>query len=63
MADEGKPTDNNEVPAQTFMHRMSICGTCEHMKRGITSSRCKLCGCVLALKTRKKSEKCPIHKW
>ena len=41
--------------------RLEICNACEHLTR--YSRQCKKCGCVVALKTKLKSEKCPIDKW
>ena len=59
-ADEGEDV---KVSAMEFMSRMNICGGCPHLKKGIKISRCQLCGCILALKARMKSEHCPINKW
>jgi len=39
--------------------RMEICKECEHF----TGSRCRKCGCYLAMKTKIKSAQCPIKKW
>jgi len=55
--------EGGEVNAVEFMHRMSICGSCEHMNRGLKISRCNLCGCILAAKARRKNEHCPVKKW
>nr|WP_246846765.1 hypothetical protein [Leptospira barantonii] len=30
---------------------------------GFLSERCSLCGCFVRLKTKLKSESCPISKW
>jgi len=40
--------------------RMQICRPCEFYSRW---GRCVRCGCVLAVKTRVPSMKCPIGKW
>ena len=39
--------------------RMKICKKCEYYSRG----RCVSCGCILSLKTKMDTEKCPIDKW
>ena len=39
--------------------RTNICKECENKENVI----CKLCGCILAAKTRVLEEKCPIDKW
>jgi hypothetical protein len=56
-------TDTSEVASFDFFNRMSICGSCEHMRKTITISKCDLCGCLLALKARQKGASCPIGKW
>lgn len=40
--------------------RMQICKPCQFYSRW---GRCSRCGCVLAVKTRVPSMKCPIGKW
>ena len=46
--------------------RLAICKECEHSKdlysRGWINY-CDICGCMLKMKTRLKSSKCPIGKW
>jgi len=59
----GDDTTSPEVASFDFFKRMSICGSCEHMRKTITLSKCDLCGCLLALKAKKKTESCPIGKW
>lgn len=41
--------------------RLSICDTCEYLKR--ESLRCAACGCHLTVKSKWKSSKCPLSKW
>jgi len=44
--------------------RMKICHSCEYLKRGfIKPSECEVCGCIIRLKVRIPSEKCPMDKW
>ncbi len=41
--------------------RLSICQSCEFFDS--LQTRCKKCGCFMALKTYLKAERCPIGKW
>jgi hypothetical protein len=41
--------------------RLDICQTCEFFDS--LHTRCKKCGCFMALKTHLKAERCPIGKW
>lgn len=41
--------------------RLRICKGCEFFDQSY--SRCKKCGCLMAIKTYLKAEKCPIGKW
>lgn len=50
---------NDKKTTQIKDDRLKICGPCEFAKAGF----CKKCGCILAAKTRVKTEKCPIGKW
>jgi hypothetical protein len=50
---------NDKKTIQLRDDRLKICGTCEFAKAGF----CKKCGCILAAKTRVKTEKCPENKW
>jgi len=43
----------------TAHQRLQICEDCEHQKEGI----CLVCGCLLSMKTKMDTEKCPIDKW
>ena len=52
-----------EVQGLDYFARMNICGTCEHFTRTLKFSKCNLCGCLLALKAKKKGESCPLGKW
>ena len=61
MSDDKK--ESEKVDTKLYFQRMSICGGCEHLKKGIAISRCNLCGCVLGMKARMKREKCPLGKW
>jgi hypothetical protein len=61
MADDKEKS--SKVDTTLYFQRMSICGDCEHLKKGIAISRCNLCGCILGAKARMKSEKCPLGKW
>ena len=50
---------NDKKTMQLKDDRMKICRPCAHYKAGF----CKLCGCMLVMKTRVKQEKCPANKW
>ncbi|TGM04885.1 hypothetical protein EHQ76_07295 [Leptospira barantonii] len=43
--------------------RLSACLSCSLILFGFLSERCSLCGCFVRLKTKLKSESCPISKW
>ena len=45
-------------------HRLEICRKCEHLtKRPFNIERCKVCQCILKIKTLFKSQHCPLQKW
>lgn len=57
-----------------IQHRRDICRECPHATRnqsrlnrptkGLTNlSRCSLCNCFIAAKTKLRSEQCPAGKW
>jgi rubrerythrin len=39
--------------------RMNVCRECDKF----TGYRCRVCGCVMAAKTRIPSAKCPLGRW
>ena len=39
--------------------RLEICGKCPMLSNG----QCTLCNCIVALKTSRKYEVCPLNKW
>lgn len=43
--------------------RLAICKDCEWYETNNNSPKCKYCGCLLELKTKMETEKCPIDKW
>lgn len=43
--------------------RLRICEDCEFKKVKLKKDICSKCGCILSLKTKINSEKCPIGKW
>lgn len=49
------------VTTEELQARLKICDTCE-MRDG---DRCNSmnCGCILSIKAKWKSERCPLHKW
>jgi hypothetical protein len=56
---------NNQEIERRRIQRLQICANCVHLSGQINSNtaRCKLCGCFLHLKTKVKTQKCPIGKW
>lgn len=49
------------VPENVQQERYQICLGCEHFYSLLKN--CKICGCVMPLKTRLKNQSCPIKKW
>lgn len=49
------------VSDEEILRREQFCRSCEHFVFG--QKRCKLCGCFAALKSRMRSQHCPIGKW
>lgn len=43
--------------------RMEICNICEHITTVVSLKQCKLCGCILKVKTLFKATSCPAGKW
>ena len=50
-----------KLDAGEIYRRMEICRGCEHFIHG--QNRCALCGCFAALKSRMRSQHCPVGKW
>lgn len=44
---------------KTVNYRLLHCNICDKNKFGI----CRVCNCVITLKTKLKSESCPENKW
>jgi len=40
-------------------HRMTLCRSCEHFKDPL----CSICGCLMIVKTRMATTKCPKGRW
>lgn len=49
------------VPNDVQQERYNICLDCEHFYELLKN--CKICGCVMPLKTKLKNVSCPINKW
>lgn len=47
------------VPGEEVERRLAICKSCDHW----TGRRCRVCGCLTALKARLRSQSCPRGKW
>jgi hypothetical protein len=50
-----------KLTAEEIERRMATCRRCENFIRG--QNRCALCGCFAALKSRLRSQHCPVGKW
>jgi hypothetical protein len=50
-----------KLDAGEIERRMAICRGCENFIHG--QNRCSLCGCFAALKSRMRSQHCPVGKW
>ena len=50
-----------KVDQEEFDRRMSICRSCEFLKK--PAEQCSKCGCFMKLKTKIDRAHCPIHKW
>ena len=43
--------------------RVKICKECPYIRKRVGVDICFFCTCVISLKTKLKTEKCPIEKW
>lgn len=43
------------------LQRLAVCRTCEHFRAA--TSQCRLCGCIMPLKTRLADATCPDGRW
>jgi hypothetical protein len=41
--------------------RYEVCKKCEHFNTNYT--KCNICGCIMKIKVKISSSKCPIKKW
>jgi len=48
-----------KVSNEIFIKRVGICSSCEYLNGG----NCGKCGCVIPIKAKWSTEKCPIEKW
>jgi flavoprotein len=57
----------DRAPSELIKKRLAICKVCPKASRkradGISLNKCTVCGCYLELKTKVKSETCPLEKW
>lgn len=49
------------VSDEIFEERLDICKECPDFNSAI--SQCRQCGCLLSIKAKWASEKCPLDKW
>ena len=50
---------STEAQKELFAARKAICDSCEHGQ----GTRCNLCGCVIAAKTKSLGSSCPDKLW
>jgi hypothetical protein len=49
---------------ELYNERREICRQCEYRDEILNiTERCKVCGCVIPIKAKIESEKCPEGKW
>lgn len=48
---------------EEYERRIKICSKCPNYTKTLGIGRCKLCGCVMAVKAKISSMKCPDDKW
>lgn len=41
--------------------RKDVCKACEQYRRAL--DQCKVCGCIISIKTRLNDTSCPLGKW
>lgn len=51
----------NRVNIDNYIHRLSICKSCENFDN--EKWKCKVCGCYLDKKAKMNTENCPDNKW
>jgi len=52
------------IDGERTKRRMSICATCEHLKRPDSiTKQCSICGCMIEAKARIGAMVCPLGKW
>lgn len=51
----------NVVDRETYLARMEICNSCEHLFT--LTKTCKKCGCFMTIKSKLQSSTCPVDKW
>ncbi|WP_346274994.1 DUF6171 family protein [Leptospira santarosai] len=54
---------NEKSDTKFYDKRLEICLSCTLILKGFLSERCSICGCFVRLKTKLKSETCPIGTW
>ena len=47
--------------SEDYEKRIEICRACQDFDDSLC--RCKVCGCLMKIKARLKSTKCPKNKW
>lgn len=51
------------VSDDIIAYRINICNLCSEKTITLGVSRCKVCHCIIQLKTKLTNSNCPINKW
>jgi len=51
------------LPKKQYDDRLKICASCPNYIKVLGIGRCKICGCIMAVKAKISATKCPIEKW
>lgn len=51
------------APNEEYEKRLQVCGKCPNYTKTLGIGRCKVCGCVMAIKAKILSMECPEKKW
>lgn len=48
---------------EEYERRLQICQKCPNYMKTLGIGRCKLCGCIMAVKAKLSEMKCPDKRW
>jgi hypothetical protein len=52
---------SEKIISKESTQRHDICKGCEHYRKSL--DQCKVCGCIMTVKTKLKNTSCPKGKW